>query len=98
MASKLTSLHWWFSGVNPFKSLGVFPTLVWLIPSVCFVVYFIPWEYVGVKRINGYAPLTWFIQCCPPALLALSFFMAIDHFILHNKILGPLWGLLFSRK
>lgn len=94
MTEKLTSLHWWFSGVNPFRVLGVFPTLVWLIPSVCILVYFMPWEYIGLKRTNGYVPFTWFVECCPPALLAVLFFVAIDHFILHNKILAPFWRLL----
>lgn len=98
MIAKLTSLQWWFSGVNPFRALGVFPTLVWLVPCVCILVYFTPWEYIGVKRYSGFVPFTWFVECCPPALLAFVFFVAIDHFILHNKILAPAWRLLFFWK
>lgn len=89
MYYKLTSLRWWLAGVNPFRTLGVWQTLVWLLPVICFVlVYFPVWEFIGVKRKYGAVPFTWVIECQPPFLIAIEFAIAIWHFILHNWPLG----------
>lgn len=88
MFYKLTSLKWWFTGVNPAHQFGWLPTLVWLTPVVCAFLYFAPWEYIGVRRINGFVPFTWFVECLPPSVLVFIFTALVWHFILHNWPLG----------
>jgi hypothetical protein len=86
MIYKLTSLKWWFTGVDPVKQFGMLPTMIWAVPILCALIYFFPFEFFGVKRMWNCVPLTWFIQCCPPVVLLVGFCIAVWHFVFHNRL------------
>ena len=78
MIAKL--LHWLFACESPMGLYGFWPIFVWIVFMIVAGSMFGLLEPLGIRRVHGMIPLTWFWRCAPRAIWFVFAALAIWHF------------------
>lgn len=75
-------LHWLFGTTSPYQLWGFFPAHIWTLWMIATACSFFLLEGMGLARVHGMVPLTWYWRCLPKIIWPIVAALVIWHFSL----------------